>query len=120
MLPPNLPIAHLRPIVPHALHTPQRRKGMLTVIQEDTTAESATQPAEATRRADFDRYFAVRTHFGNLAFSPDGSQVAYIVNTSGQFNVWRQAVVGGWASQVTTFEREAVRGIIWTPAGEII
>src|SRR5258708_25410836 len=82
--------------------------------------ETAAQSAEAARRADFNRYFAVRTHFGNLAFSPDGSQVAYIVNTSGQFNVWRQPIMGGCASQGTTFERESLRGIIWTPAGEII
>jgi dipeptidyl aminopeptidase/acylaminoacyl peptidase len=90
------------------------------VLQADTMTETAAQSAEAARRADFNRYFAVRTHFGNLAFSPDGSQVAYIVNTSGQLNVWRQPIMGGWASQVTTFERESVRGIIWTPGGEII
>jgi dipeptidyl aminopeptidase/acylaminoacyl peptidase len=83
-----------------------------------TTPETAGD--ESARRADFDRYFAVRTHFGNLALSPDGREVAYIVNTSGQLNVWRQPVTGGWPSQVTTFERETVRGIVWAPSGEIL
>jgi dipeptidyl aminopeptidase/acylaminoacyl peptidase len=82
-------------------------------------ASNAGAPQEAARRADFERYFAVRTHMGNLAFSPDGREVAYIVNTSGQFNVWRQPITGGWASQVTTFERQTVRGIVWAPSGEI-
>ncbi|MGH2514231.1 MAG: S9 family peptidase [Ktedonobacterales bacterium] len=79
-----------------------------------------TTDNESARRADFDRYFAVRTHFGNLALSPDGRDIAYIVNTSGQFNVWRQPITGGWPTQVTTFERESVRGIVWAPSGEIL
>ena len=101
---------------------------MHTVI-DDESATGMTSDAtpvdipdthdESARRADFNRYFAVRTHFGNIAFSPDGSEVAYIVNTSGQFNIWRQPVTGGWASQVTTFERETVRGIAWAPSGTI-
>lgn len=84
---------------------------------EATHAELSDTQSESARRADFNRYFAVRTHFGNIAFSPDGGEVAYIVNTSGQFNVWRQPVTGGWASQVTTFERETVRGIVWASSG---
>ena len=86
---------------------------------ESAPAETYDTHDERARRADFNRYFAVRTHFGNIAFSPDGSEVAYIVNTSGQLNVWRQAVAGGWVSQVTTFERETVRGIVWAPSGDI-
>jgi dipeptidyl aminopeptidase/acylaminoacyl peptidase len=95
------------------------------VIEDETegavpqAAAHEADAAEAARQADFDRYFAVRNHFGNLTFSPDGSQVAYIVNTSGQFNIWRQPVVGGWASQVTTFERETVRGLVWAHGGVI-
>jgi dipeptidyl aminopeptidase/acylaminoacyl peptidase len=87
-------------------------------IPTSTTPEHLS--AEAVRRAEFGRYFAVRTHMGNLAFSPDGTQVAYITNTSGQFNIWRQAVTGGWAFQVTTFESETVRGLLWAPSGAII
>lgn len=93
------------------------------MIQDDprqAEVVEAYQAAEANRRAEFNRYFAVRAHMGNLAFAPDGRQIAYLVNTSGQFNIWRQAIAGGWASQVTTFERETVRGLIWSPSGEVI
>lgn len=93
------------------------------MLQDEATtnpeASAATDEVEATRQAHFNRYFAVRSHFGNLAFSPDGRQVAYIVNTSGQLNIWRQNITGGWASQVTTFEHETVRGLLWAPSGEI-
>ncbi len=94
------------------------------MIEDETEAAipgvpTTTELAETERQADFDRYFAVRNHFGNLALSPDGSQIAYIVNTSGQFNIWRQSVTGGWPSQVTTFERETVRGLLWAPSGVI-
>ena len=98
-------------------------------VAEDVTApaepEEAPETAEAapvdrTRGAEFARYYAVRTHLGPIAFSPDLSQVVYITNTSGQFNVWRQGVGGGWPSQVTTFEDESARSLIWAPNGEII
>src|SRR5690349_11716413 len=100
-----------------------RREDQRAVIQDDprqAEAVEAHQAPEAGRRAEFNRYFAVRAHMGNLAFSPDGRQIAYIVNTSGQFNIWRQAIAGGWASQITTFERETVRGLIWSPSGDVI
>ncbi|HEX8730946.1 MAG TPA: prolyl oligopeptidase family serine peptidase [Ktedonobacterales bacterium] len=97
----------------------------------ETLAEAPAQPAEAqpaaesaptmpTRDPEFARYYAVRTHIGPIAFAPDLSQVAYITNTSGQFNIWRQGIGGGWPSQVTTFEDESTRSLIWTPDGEII
>jgi dipeptidyl aminopeptidase/acylaminoacyl peptidase len=76
-------------------------------------------PADV-RRAEFDRYFATRTHFGNLALSHDGNQLAYINNTSGQLNVWRQMTSGGWAWQVTTFEESSARVVLWTPDERII
>lgn len=82
------------------------------------TASAATNPSERT--ADFNRYFATRTHLGNLAFSPDGGHIAYIVNTSGQFNAWQQAVQGGWAAQVTTFEDASVRIVAWAPSGTLV
>ncbi|HEV2404779.1 MAG TPA: hypothetical protein VGR88_04975, partial [Ktedonobacterales bacterium] len=86
---------------------------------DNNMRDTATASASGDR-AEFDRYFAVRTHFGNLALAPDGSEVAYIVNTSGQLNIWRQAITGGWASQATTFERQSVRGVIWAPSGDLI
>lgn len=89
---------------------------------QPTSPSPATAAAgiERARQAEFARYYAVRAHLGPVAFSPDLTQVAYITNTSGQFNIWRQGVTGGWASQVTTFEDESARALIWTPTGDLI
>ncbi len=87
------------------------------------TASSPAGPEPVPVREgsdDFDRYYAVRLYQGNLALSPDGQQVAYLVNTSGQFNIWRQPITGGWPTQVTTFERETARMVLWSPAGDLI
>lgn len=98
-----------------------------TAASAPAEAAKASQPAPArppvadrARDAEFARYYAVRTHIGPIAFSPDLAQVAYITNTSGQFNIWRQSVNGGWAAQVTTFEDESARSLIWAPDGDII
>ncbi len=66
----------------------------------------------------FERFAAVRNYQPTLSFSPDGSEIAYSVNISGQFNLWRQPVTGGYPRQVTTFENETVRDIHWSPDGE--
>ena len=66
----------------------------------------------------FERFAAVRSFQPTLAFSPDGSEIAYSINTSGQFNLWRQPVTGGFPRQVTTFENETVRSINWSPDGK--
>lgn len=77
--------------------------------------------AVAEREAyGFERYSAVRRFQPTLALSPDGSEVAYVTNTSGQFNLWRQGTDGGYAHQLTTFEDRTVREIAWSPDGEAI
>lgn len=88
-------------------------------LQETGPAPEHTEH-DRGRDTDFARYYAVRNHFGPIALSPDQTQVAYIANTSGQFNIWRQGVNGGWPSQITTFEDESVRSLIWTASGDII
>jgi dipeptidyl aminopeptidase/acylaminoacyl peptidase len=87
-----------------------------------TPAAPETDKLVALARDDpnFTRYYAVRAHIGPIAFSPDMTQVAYITNASGQFNIWRQAVTGGWASQVTTFEDESARSLIWATENQLI
>lgn len=55
-----------------------------------------------------------------LAFSPDGSQVAYSCNTSGQYNLWRQPVDGGEAVALTDYTDHSVREIAWSPHGDTI
>ena len=66
---------------------------------------------------DYEQYAAVRRYGPALAFSPDGSEIAYVVNTSGQFNIWRQATTGGYPRQVTLYEDQAIRQVAWSPDG---
>jgi dipeptidyl aminopeptidase/acylaminoacyl peptidase len=55
-----------------------------------------------------------------LSFSPDGSEIAYSTNTSGQFNLWKQSSAGGYPIQLTTFTEHSVREIQWSPDGHSI
>jgi dipeptidyl aminopeptidase/acylaminoacyl peptidase len=74
----------------------------------------------APKRYSFDQFTAIRRYQPTLAFSPDGSSIAYSTNTSGQFNVWRQPSTGGYPRQVTLYTEKAVRDIAWSPDGETI
>ena len=68
----------------------------------------------------FSQYAAIRQYQPSLAFSPDGSEIAYSTNTSGQFNLWRQPASGGYPRQITTYDKESVRSIAWSPTGDQI
>jgi dipeptidyl aminopeptidase/acylaminoacyl peptidase len=69
-----------------------------------------------TRRAPlFEQFMAVRRFSGGLAFSNDGAYVYFISNISGQFNLWRVPVEGGWPDQLTAFADETVRFISVSP-----
>ncbi len=68
----------------------------------------------------FEQFAAIRRYQPTLAFSPDGSEIAYVTNTSGQFNLWRQASDGGYPHQLTLFEERSVREIAWSPDGATI
>jgi WD40 repeat protein len=69
-----------------------------------------------TRRAPlFEQFMAVRRFSGGLAFSTDGAYVYFISNISGQFNLWRVPVDGGWPDQLTAFTDDTVRFISVSP-----
>lgn len=70
----------------------------------------------------FEQFIAIRRYgrFGSLSFSPDGSQIAYIVNTSGQYNLWRQTSDGGYPFQLTTYQDHSVATVAWSQNGEWI
>jgi dipeptidyl aminopeptidase/acylaminoacyl peptidase len=57
-----------------------------------------------------EQFFAVRRFSSVLAFTADGSQLLFASNMSGQFNLWRVPVEGGWPDQLTAFADETVRG----------
>src|SRR6184192_3293669 len=52
-----------------------------------------------------------------VALSPDGSQVAYSDNGSGQFNLVVQPTGGGPARRLTDYTENAVRAVRWQPDG---
>jgi len=66
----------------------------------------------------YEQFAATRRYQPALAFSPDGSAIAYSVNTSGQYNLWRQPAEGGFPIQVTLSGGQSVRDIAWSPDGE--
>ena len=74
------------------------------------TVDHRSQPA-------FEQFTAIRRYQPTLALSPDGNEVAYSVNISGQYNLWRQSTEGGYPRQVTLSGELAVREVDWSPDG---
>jgi dipeptidyl aminopeptidase/acylaminoacyl peptidase len=58
----------------------------------------------------------VRRFSSALSFTPDGKGVLFASNLSGQFNLWRVSIEGGWPDQLTAFADETVRGLSISPA----
>ena len=73
------------------------------------TAETALRPPV------FERFIAYRRFGGVLAFTQDGAHALFVSNISGQFNLWRVPVGGGWPQQLTSFTEETVRQIAVSP-----
>ncbi len=63
----------------------------------------------------FEQFFAVRRFSSVLTFGEDGAHVLFASNISGQFNLWRIPVEGGWPDQLTSFTDETVRGVGVSP-----
>jgi dipeptidyl aminopeptidase/acylaminoacyl peptidase len=63
----------------------------------------------------FEQFFAVRRFSSALAFTADGAHLLFASNISGQFNLWRVPVEGGWPDQLTAFSDETVRGMGVSP-----
>jgi dipeptidyl aminopeptidase/acylaminoacyl peptidase len=70
----------------------------------------------------FEQFSAIRRYgaYPSLSFSPDASQIAYTVNTSGQLNLWRQSSTGGFPHQLTLYSARSVRTASWSPDGKWI
>jgi dipeptidyl aminopeptidase/acylaminoacyl peptidase len=62
-----------------------------------------------TSLPQFERFMAFRRFAAALAFAQDGRHVLFVSNISGQFNLWRVPVDGGWPEQLTAFTDETVR-----------
>lgn len=74
------------------------------------------------KRYSIDQFSAIRRYgaYPYLCFSPDGSQIAYTVDTSGQLNLWRQSSTGGFPHQLTLYSSRTVRVAAWSPDGKWI
>ncbi|MFL5918822.1 MAG: S9 family peptidase [Gaiellaceae bacterium] len=70
---------------------------------------------KAQRLPLLEQFFAVRRFSSVLTFSEDGSDILFASNISGQFNLWRVPVEGGWPEQLTAFTAETVRGAAVSP-----
>ena len=65
----------------------------------------------STKLPAFERFVAYRRFGAGLAFTRDGAHVLFVSNMSGQFNLWRVPVDGGWPDQLTSFtERDRASG----------
>jgi dipeptidyl aminopeptidase/acylaminoacyl peptidase len=63
----------------------------------------------------FEQFFAVRRFSSVLTFTEDGAHLLFASNMSGQFNLWRVPVEGGWPDQLTGFTEDTVRGVGVSP-----
>jgi dipeptidyl aminopeptidase/acylaminoacyl peptidase len=68
----------------------------------------------------FEQFFAIRRFQPTLAFTPNGRQLLFSSDLSGQFNLWRVKVSGGWPEQLTSFENQSVRQVSVSPDGKTI
>ncbi len=68
-----------------------------------------------------EQFFAVRRFSSALDFTADGTHLLFAGNISGQFNLWRVPIEGGWPDQLTAFTDETVRGVGVSPTdGRIV
>jgi dipeptidyl aminopeptidase/acylaminoacyl peptidase len=68
----------------------------------------------------FEQFFAIRRFQPTLAFTPNGRQLLFSTDLSGQFNLWRIRVTGGWPEQLTSYENQSVRTVGASPDGKTI
>lgn len=68
----------------------------------------------------FEAFMPERRFQDLLALSPDGSQVAYSCDESGQFNLWRRPLDGGAPTRLTDYDDQTVYEAIWTPDGDTL
>ena len=66
---------------------------------------------QTRKLAPFEQFMAYRRFSAGLSFSADGKSVYFVSNMSGQFNLWRVSVDGGWPTQLTAFTDDTVRTV---------
>lgn len=84
------------------------------------TTMIATHRHTADSGPVFEQFYAFRRFQQTLAFTPDSSGLLLSSNISGQFNLWRLPLEGGWPDQLTSFEDRTVRSVAPAPDGTIV
>jgi dipeptidyl aminopeptidase/acylaminoacyl peptidase len=74
----------------------------------------------STKLPAFERFIGYRRFGAALAFTRDGAHVLFVNNMSGQFNLWRVPVDGGWPDQLTSFTAETVRQVAVSPRDDTV
>lgn len=84
-----------------------------------------TDPAQITAKEKFDvqplsieKLYMTR-NIGDSAWSPDGTQVAFVSNITGHNNLWIVPAAGGWPMQLTVSDQRQVAPA-WSPTGRWI
>src|SRR5437867_5995006 len=129
------PVSAIWPVWPTYCHarakirSPSRRRTSGSAYHAQgrdlTIAENCNLRAVAvteTRKLPLmEQFFAARRFSSVLGFTADGAHLLFAGNISGQFNLWRVPVEGGWPDQLTSFTDETVRGVGVSPTdGRIV
>jgi dipeptidyl aminopeptidase/acylaminoacyl peptidase len=69
------------------------------------------------KRYRFEQFSATRLFYPAVGYSPDGTQIAHITNTTGQYNLWTVPSGGGFSRQITSYTDNTVRAFSWSPDG---
>jgi len=69
---------------------------------------------------EYEQFLPAQRLQRSVALSPDGRQVAFISDASGQYNLYVQPADGGPARQLTGFTGQAVHEVAWTPDGSAV
>ncbi len=90
------------------------------VAQNSTRQSDTDEQGHHDERVPFSQYAATRRYQPTLALTPDGKEVVYSTNVSGQFNLWSQSTTGGYARQLTLFDDQTVRVVACSPDGQTL
>ena len=68
----------------------------------------------------FEQFVAIRLYTEAVKYSPDGATIAYVANTTGQFNLWTVPSGGGMSRQITSLSDRTVRTVRWSADSETL
>jgi dipeptidyl aminopeptidase/acylaminoacyl peptidase len=95
------------------------------VAQSTGTTAVITDPAQITSKQKFDiQPFTIEKLYmtraiAYSAWSPDDTQVAFVTNISGRYNIWLVSSQSGWPTQLTVSNQRQIN-IAWSPKGRWI